>query len=825
MEEPILEVSEDYDAEFNVSEALVVNAVSPHIGVEERGGNPAVHRINITDVDGSRHVDISDGAAAGFGTPTASVDANIGTPSVAVTASGSNTSKVFDFAFHNLKGETGDAAGFGTVSASVDSNVGTPSVNVTTSGANTAKNLNFAFSNVKGETGDAAGFGAVNASVDSNTGTPSVGVSASGPDTAKQFTFQFHNLKGETGATGPQGPQGPAGSPGNLTTTAIETNRGDGVVAGPIQKAEAKGWAEQFSTTGKNLCPRMTDTELHGVTITALNDGRLLITGESDSNVFTFPLPSMTLSAGTYTLSGCPSGGGASSYRMDVRVDNVAIDSSTDSGSGATFTISEETTCKVHIRIGAQYAFPTGGVIFAIQLELGSTATFYEPYTGGAPSPSPDYPQEIKVAKGRNLFDENNWVRQSSYPTLYNDYYYSDPVYLKPNATYTISLGDYTSLSSAMYYAMKVYNTDGITSPQDNGTVAYLFGENVTGRLTAPYTFVAGSSGVIRFAYKNASILDLIEARNIQLELGSVATPYVPYGYVGLEVQGKNLFDYTNIQYSGKYLNSVGEIASNGGWNIAKPIEVVPSTSYTISGKPSEDNTVHCWWYDKSMTQISGFKIGSKTVTSPSDAKYLVMSFDNNWKTNIQLELGSTATDYEPYYHYTTPIPLPERGWVGALPDGTADKLILDSAGKVEWEKRTEETDQATTDGVSATIGTTALSTTNSLADGAMVLYKLATPVTEDLGYITLPNIPVGATLSIPELDELNVEYWLDDAIFQTQQDQNEMLRNKDIPEIEDAIGDLATLTAELIQHDMFYFGLHEYNGEKYISVFRRSDA
>jgi len=53
------------------------------------------------------------GAAAGFGTPTATVDTNVGTPAVEITATGDDTAKVFAFAFSNLKGEPGAAGAKG----------------------------------------------------------------------------------------------------------------------------------------------------------------------------------------------------------------------------------------------------------------------------------------------------------------------------------------------------------------------------------------------------------------------------------------------------------------------------------------------------------------------------------------------------------------------------------------------------------------------------------------------------------------------------------------------------------------------------------------
>lgn len=57
------------------------------------------------------------GAAAGFGTPTATVDNATGVPSVTITASGEDTAKVFAFAFKNLKGEKGEQGPAGPAGA------------------------------------------------------------------------------------------------------------------------------------------------------------------------------------------------------------------------------------------------------------------------------------------------------------------------------------------------------------------------------------------------------------------------------------------------------------------------------------------------------------------------------------------------------------------------------------------------------------------------------------------------------------------------------------------------------------------------------------
>lgn len=82
------------------------------------------------------------GVAAGFGTPTATVDANIGTPSVTVTASGADTAKVFAFEFKNLKGEKGEQGSTGAQGApGAKGDQGTPGSKGDTGASVTAINL------------------------------------------------------------------------------------------------------------------------------------------------------------------------------------------------------------------------------------------------------------------------------------------------------------------------------------------------------------------------------------------------------------------------------------------------------------------------------------------------------------------------------------------------------------------------------------------------------------------------------------------------------------------------------------------------------------
>ena len=126
-------------------------------------------------------------------------------------------------------GATGAAAGFGTVTATVDSNVGTPSVTVTASGSNTAKNFAFAFSNMKGEQGDQGDQGETGngiADISLTSTAANVDTYTITYDDGTTETFNVTNgIDGQDGADG-YSPSASVSKSGNAATITITDEDG-----------------------------------------------------------------------------------------------------------------------------------------------------------------------------------------------------------------------------------------------------------------------------------------------------------------------------------------------------------------------------------------------------------------------------------------------------------------------------------------------------------------------------------------------------------------------------------------------------------------------
>lgn len=154
------------------------------------------------------------GAAAGFGTPTASVDNSVGVPSVTVTATGPDTAKTFDFQFHNLKGQKGDKGDKGDTGTGLDIKGTYESLEA----------LQAAVQNP--DQGDMYNVGSSAPYTiymwDVTDGTPEW-VSQGQLQGAKGDKGETGE-QGEQGETGPQGPQGVAGEDGGYYTPAVDTS-------------------------------------------------------------------------------------------------------------------------------------------------------------------------------------------------------------------------------------------------------------------------------------------------------------------------------------------------------------------------------------------------------------------------------------------------------------------------------------------------------------------------------------------------------------------------------------------------------------------------
>ena len=175
----------------------------------------------------------------------------------------------------------------------------------------------------------------------------------------------------------------------------------------------------------------------------------------------------------------------------------------------------------------------------------------------------------------------------------------------------------------------------------------------------------ASSYGVAT-TYQNLMIAEGNTKTDYEPYVGGTASPNPDYpqnvnvvtGLQSIEVRGsKNLFNKTTIT-AGYYIDNSGNLVADGSNFVGDYIKIYPENSYVVSATTTNAKCI-CY-YDNAKTFISR-QLGSSSsvvLDIPSNARYVRLSCYNTDLDTLQLELGSTATTYEPYKGVTKTVNL-----------------------------------------------------------------------------------------------------------------------------------------------------------------------
>lgn len=480
-----------------------------------------------------------------------------------------------------------------------------------------------------------------------------------------------------------------------------ETATGEGSITvedawtAPVLGLEVAGKSEQVVTTGAQLldfeqCLKEWNSKY------TCSDGRVytvnaLGAGFQNPISFSYEDIKVTLSGKVRDISG-------SRYRIELM----------DSSGNSVGRIDKDTKSITVMASKIRLNFTEGGAgeYADIMINAGDTALPYEPYTGGAPSPSPDYPQDIistgTVSTGAQLFDANKgeWsinkdvaIEQTGKDTVKiitnKDGGYKYAVFKVGKKetfvgkTVTLSVGNIVKSNTLSEEGIKLYwvkednaaitacgttiksnekLTITLTDPQDDSTdLAVLLYSNTTG------ASVAG---------------DYVIYYNIMLNAGDTALPWEPYTggkpspsveypqTLEVGVTGAQLFDASTIQAITK--NGV-TFTNNGDGSITVRGTATAQTStnfvevnlepgqYRISGGNAEIKIIARVQDGETINYYSNNKFD---VTISSNIN-IYMQIDSGKTVNStvwpMLNAGDQPLPWEPYKgHQTANITLTE---------------------------------------------------------------------------------------------------------------------------------------------------------------------
>ena len=234
-----------------------------------------------------------------------------------------------------------------------------------------------------------------------------------------------------------------------------------------------------------------------------------------------------------------------------------------------------------------------------------------------------------------------------------------------PNTTYTISRSVKTGSFRAAYSELAPEEIPEATSTANTLTCAGTITNNDASSITIT-TSAAAKSLLVHYGNTNTDGATLIEqsVATIMVEKSETATAYAPYHATSYPINlGKNLFDGV-IYSANSTVNAQGEILSNNNYDVYK-VALQPNATYTFAdtNNYADGNTgIHGVAFTSASSVITEVFYRQRTTTgrftntftTPSNTAYVLIS-TRKTDTDIQLEAGSQATTYAPYF---TPIEL-----------------------------------------------------------------------------------------------------------------------------------------------------------------------
>jgi len=442
-------------------------------------------------------------------------------------------------------------------------------------------------------------------------------------------------------------------------------------------KIDLKGNTSQDSTTGKNIL-KIKKTINRGITTNVNEDGSLTASGTATETLAYLDTGEKTnLPIGIYTLSL------QSALSVNARV--FLYNNGTQIGT-MTLTAGQTSTSTTTTQVVTDYAVIIYGltagssynITLKMQLESGSSATSFEPYTNG-PSPNPDYPQDIHTVSGDNTIKvcNKNLLNPSEFAQKVIDTPYNSSnisTYDSATGELSIKMGDGSAIldgfkENTQYTIILKYNlttsgsnlrveyTDGTKNSlnPDLGTGIFRY-VTTSGKTVDKIAHIAyDSTGTKKIYLKESGIFEgVIEATDYEpyqsttypINLGSMELCKIgDYQDYIAKSTGKNLAEEkisnANVYSNGRLLTGDYDIY------IAK---IEQNKAYTVSTNDSQLNVGFFTTKPEiGSTTYDNLRLvqTSKTFTAPITG-YIAFRTNSGYQFAMINE-GSTALPYEPY--------------------------------------------------------------------------------------------------------------------------------------------------------------------------------